>query len=185
VPNPKATDAMVDIETMGLRPDAAIVAIGAVTFGENEILDRFYTPVSLQSCLDLGLTVSRSTVEWWDRQPNDVRARWDVANAPPVEAALNQFHWWLLNAIDPLTTRVWANGPDFDLVILQSAMERVQLEVPWSYFNKRCYRTARKLMSLAGDRERERIGAHDALADAVHQAWVLMGLAAQRGARLA
>ena len=55
---------MLDLETMGLDPNAAIISIGAVHFTKDELLEEFYTAVSLKSCVDLGLTMTQSTIDW-------------------------------------------------------------------------------------------------------------------------
>lgn len=61
---------MADIETMSTKPDAAIIAIGAVAFDlpGKEILDRFYTTVDLASSMAHGGVVDASTILWWMRQ---------------------------------------------------------------------------------------------------------------------
>lgn len=55
---------MLDLETMDTKPTAAITEIGAVRFDNEKILSRFRIKVDLQSCIDLGLTVSGSTIMW-------------------------------------------------------------------------------------------------------------------------
>src|SRR4051794_11270840 len=72
-------EVMVDLETMGLDPDAAIVAIGATKFtlGE-EPVSTFYANVDLGDCLSLGLTVSASTIMWWLQQEHAARAALQV-----------------------------------------------------------------------------------------------------------
>jgi exodeoxyribonuclease VIII len=58
---------MLDLETMGIQSDAAIVAIGAVRFDleTGKVGESWYSPVDLDSSLHLGLTVTESTVQWW------------------------------------------------------------------------------------------------------------------------
>ena len=46
---------MLDLETMGNGANAAIIAIGAVSFNENGVADRFYKQVALQSSVSIGL----------------------------------------------------------------------------------------------------------------------------------
>ena len=58
---------MLDLETMGNESHSVICSIGAVEFDiiTGETGRAFYEMVSLQSCLDLGLKVTGSTIEWW------------------------------------------------------------------------------------------------------------------------
>jgi hypothetical protein len=68
--------------------------------------------------------------------------------------------------------RVWANGPQFDLVILQSAFDRYGIKRPWVCWQERCVRTA---LEMAGYEKGsiswiERGPRHRALNDARHEA---------------
>lgn len=58
---------MIDLETMGLKPDAAIISIGAVCFDLNKrtIVDTFYRAVDLESAIANGGTVTGSTISFW------------------------------------------------------------------------------------------------------------------------
>jgi len=65
---------MVDIETLGTDPGAAIVSIGAVRFSTTNdaagaIEAEFFESVALESCDAYGLDIDGSTVEWWLGQP--------------------------------------------------------------------------------------------------------------------
>lgn len=171
---------MIDLETMGLRPNAAIVSIGAVHFKpvvdgaglpDLEQVDAFYTPVSLKSCLDLGLTTDQSTVDWWNKQSAEARSSWQQEGAPTLPDALSAFSAWLRRDSDERSIRPWGNGADFDLVLLKSAYDALNADPPWRYYNHRCYRTIKSLFPVA---EMPRHGTHhNALDDAQHQYNVL------------
>ena len=69
---------------------------------------------------------------------------------------------------------MWGNGAEFDNVILSQAYKNVEKEVPWQYYNNRCYRTVKNLFPHI---EMERVGAHhNALDDAKSQAEHLLGI---------
>ena len=70
---------MIDLETMGTRPDAPIVAIGAVAFrpdsqhkdGEMElggIYGTFYMTIDLAKSVREGAVIDPDTVMWWMQQ---------------------------------------------------------------------------------------------------------------------
>lgn len=174
---------MIDLETMGLRPNAAIVAIGAVHFRQVidlsgpvpclslEEVGEFRAAVSLKSCLDAGLTVDQSTVDWWNKQPAETRSFWQREDALSLESALTTFSRWLLTDSTESQISPWGNGADFDLVLLKSAYSALGADPPWRYYNNKCYRTIRSLFPVT---EMPRLGTHhDALDDARHQFTVL------------
>jgi exodeoxyribonuclease VIII len=60
---------MVDLETMGNGPAAAIVAIGAVEFDPDtgQLGREFYREVDLEDSAFRGGVIDASTVLWWMR----------------------------------------------------------------------------------------------------------------------
>lgn len=159
---------MLDLETMGNGPDAAIVAIGAVEFDPTEyVLGRtFYCNVDLESAVAGGGIMDASTVQWWLRQ--DEAARRGLFNdAWQIFPALNKFSDWM-GCIDSEEVKVWGNGATFDNVILSQAYKRTGLHRPWSHRGDRCYRT---LKALRPEIKFNRTGVHhNALDDAISQA---------------
>lgn len=164
---------MLDLETMGTRPDAAIVAIGAVAFDHNGLGAEFYTTISLSSAMTCGGTVDADTVCWWMGQSDEARKLFQE-RGEMMPAALHNFRHWLDrvsgdNVEQRDSFEVWGNGADFDNVILASAYRNAGLTQPWGKFKNRCYRTASKL--LPGTTPLARTGLkHHALEDAKYQA---------------
>ena len=73
---PTYTEVMLDLETMGNGPDAAIVAIGAVAFDiETATISPrgFYVRVDLESAIGSGGVMDPSTVIWWLQQSDEAR----------------------------------------------------------------------------------------------------------------
>lgn len=162
-------DVMLDLETMGNGPDAAIVAIGAVEFDIDEGLigRKFYMPVSLQSSVSLGGIIDPSTVEWWMEQSDEARSMFKVPGVH-IAVALNEFSGWMGRRENCEDVRVWGNGAAFDNVILASAYRRADIPRPWLFWNDRCYRTVK---ALHPDVKIERVGTHhNAVDDAESQA---------------
>jgi len=123
---------MVDLETMATHPNAAIVAIGAVRFTD-DLQDSFYQVVDLQSSIRAGLDVDGVTVNWWLMQEEAAR---QAITAPGIELtkALTLFDKWLgKEAV------VWGNGASFDNAILANAYHKTGINLPWKYYNNRCY----------------------------------------------
>lgn len=165
---------MIDIETLGKTPGAAIVSIGAVMFDPaDRLLDAdFYARIALPSCAAHGLTVDAETVSWWLTQSAEARAVFapgdDLVTIREALADLAQF----IEVANGADTLVWARGSSFDFPILAAAYRAVGLPVPWRYNNERDSRT---VVKLTPDLVIERAGVyHNALDDARHQALHLM-----------
>lgn len=159
---------MLDLETMGVAPYGAIIAIGAVKFNDEKVTDRFYEVVDLKSSVDAGLEIRPDTVMWWLQQDTDARSAFKEEGLPLIYA-LSRFHVWA--GEDPI---VWGDGSMFDNAIIVNAFEKsgynrdIKKDRPWSYRNDRCYRTLR---SLRPDIEIKRVGTyHNAVDDAESQA---------------
>lgn len=159
---------MVDIETLSVRPYAAILSIGAVAFNiEQGVLDTFYTNVDANSCKDAGLHISKDTVEWWSQQSKEARQALTV-NPLPVNEALQNFADWFGN---DRNTVIWGNGSAFDISILESAYWNTGLTIPWSPWKVQCFRTVLNLVGVSNKsiRESENDTHHNALDDAMSQ----------------
>lgn len=168
---------MIDLETMGNRPNAPIVAIGAVAFEKHGTLDLFYTTVSLESAVAAGGVMSPSTVLWWLRQSD--MARGDMFDAKtPIQDALHEFSEFVERFASE-SPGVWGNGASFDNVILAETYRRFGLEEPWAFWQDRCYRTVKNMYP---DVKMERLGVHhNAQADALSQARHLIEINRKHG----
>lgn len=162
-------DVMLDLETMGQGPDAAIVSIGAVEFDRSsqQLGETFYVAVDLKSSVQAGGVIDPDTVLWWLKQSAQAR---EAIGATSVQlpSGLAAFGGWLRGRCGLRDVRIWGNGSDFDNVILSNAYRRLMLPVPWKFWNNRCYRTWKNehpeaLMTRSGTH-------HNALDDAISQA---------------
>lgn len=157
---------MIDLETMSLAPNAAIVSIGAVLMtGQAEEIDNFYRNVSLDSSVGCGLHMDPSTVMWWLTQSERARGELGV-RAQSLKTTLKELSDWL--AIDELVG-VWGNGAAADNVWIAQAYRATNLTRPWSHKQDRCYRTFRAMHRDVGDPP-DNGDEHNALADARWQA---------------
>ena len=161
-------DLMIDLETLGTKPNAAIIQIGAVWFD----LDRegveygdFEQTIALQSCIFSGLTIDSKTVEWWMQESNDAK-RSVSRDADNLFGAIDEF-LFRYRAQHNSVERVWSNGSNFDIPILENAIRvAVGKEPPWAYNSVRDVRTIYWLAGRAGWAKPKRETAHTALADA-------------------
>ena len=171
-----ANNIMLDLETMGTTPTSAIIAIGAVRF-DKRLKDTFYKVVDLQSSVDVRLTMDASTVMWWLQQSAAARKALKRKGINLV-AALKEFQAWV--GEDAI---VWGNGANFDNVILASAYRLTGFNIPWKFYNDRCYRT---MKSLHRDIEPPKFKGtpHRADDDAAHQARHLIKICKKLGVKL-
>ncbi len=173
---------MLDLETMGNNPEAAITAIGAVEFNSKGLVkgSEFYHPVNLLSSVELGGKMDASTVIWWMQQSDAARNELTGKGETPLidlKTTLKMFSKYLdtKNKKSRGRIEIWGNGATFDNVILRSAYKNAGVPVPWSYKDDRCFRTLVCLFpdaaKSAGPRDLS-LEHHNALDDAKYQAMV-------------
>jgi exodeoxyribonuclease VIII len=160
---------MIDLETMGTRHNAPIIALGAVAFNlaTLEIGEKFYVNINLASSVALGSVMDPETVMWWMQQSEDARKAVTRKGRQAPEVLVDFSDWLTSNAVALKDRRIWACGTDFDCVILAEHYRKAEIDVPWMYYATRDYRTIRELWKSVP--EGTRVGAHNALDDAVHQ----------------
>ena len=164
-----SVDVMIDLETMGINSDAAIVSIGAVEFDikEGKLGRTFYNPVSLSSAREAGGSISTDTFLWWLQQSDAARAEL-TGKGQDIKDVLTWFTEWLAPIYSRRSVNIWGNGAAFDNVILASAYTRLGMQVPWNFRSDRCYRTVKNLYPEIPFESPEI--AHNSLSDAKAQA---------------
>ncbi|HDK7112224.1 TPA: 3'-5' exoribonuclease [Klebsiella variicola] len=169
---------MVDLETMGKKHNAPIVAIGAVVFdpATGSIGESFYKVVCLESSVNWGAVIEPSTVIWWLKQSSEARSAIVNDDAIPLQDALLQFREFVSDNVagGSKKAQVWGNGASFDNSILRSSYDCIAEDYPWEYWNDRDVRTMVELGQAIGFDPKTTIpfegSRHNALADAIHQA---------------
>jgi hypothetical protein len=138
---------MLDLETMGQSSNSVICSIGAVEFDieTGDIGREFYTRIDIQSCLDAGLNVNGSTIEWWLMQNDKARKAIAMGKFMVLAQALNQFSYFFVNIGDN-STQLWGNGSRLDIGILEDAYNACKFKIPWNF---RMERDVRTLVSFA------------------------------------
>lgn len=158
---------MLDIETLGIRPESVILTLGAVKFDPyipGKIYDGLYLRVDVDEQIAQGRLVDPETVDWWGKQSEPIREEalgdQDRVSVTDLMKQLNKF----LVAVD----EIWCQGPSFDIVILENIYRQYQTPHNWKYFQ---IRDSRTLFQVHGDpRDRNSAGLHNALEDCISQA---------------
>lgn len=131
-------DLMIDIEGLGTGPNATILTIAAQGFEpltRGQFGQEFYVRVDLESQGDRH--IEQGTVEWWASQPSAVREEaFAEQDRIPLRDALTGLHRMIWHA-----RRVWAQGPTYDMTILEHAYKSLGMPLPWKYYAVRDSRT--------------------------------------------
>lgn len=148
---------MVDIETLDLGARPLITQIGLVPWDMEEdtiLSDGLHTFLPMQPQLELipQRTISADTFTWWMKQSDEARAVFDKNISDDFDdlpLLLRQF----VRRVAQLTNNgkiayeIWARGPQFDLVAIETLLKDCGFATPWKYDRIRDLRT---LMALAG-----------------------------------
>lgn len=135
---------MIDIEGLATGPDTTILTIAAQSFDpfSTGYYERhYYSRITLESQEDRA--IDEGTLEWWSTQP---KAAFDEAfgedNRVPLSDALDELYRlaWQHDFI-------WANGPTYDMNILEHAFKSYNKSLPWKFYKVRDARTVYSLWS--------------------------------------
>ena len=154
---------MVDIETLHVVPNAAILQIGACRFNikTRETYDHFLVNIEPATCLEAGMVYSEETVKWWMTQSPEVIASLNVDKVS-IQEALRQFDAWVRRG-----ACISAWGVAFDMGILTSAYHTIlQKDTPWNFWD---IFDGRTVGTLVGGKPERGSDAHNALADCIAQ----------------
>ncbi|WP_412176102.1 3'-5' exoribonuclease domain-containing protein [Escherichia coli] len=163
---------MIDIETMGKNPNAAIISIGAIFFDPQtgDMGPEFSKTIDLDTA---GGVIDRDVIKWWLKQSREAQSA-ILTDEIPLDDALLQLREFIDENSGEFFVQVWGNGANFDNTILRRSYERQGIPCPWRYYNDRDVRTivelgkaidfdARTAIPFEGER-------HNALDDARYQA---------------
>jgi len=166
-------EAMIDIETFATSQDATIIEIGVALFeldprapGVGKTLHCVIDPQSQDREIEL------DTVLWWMEQGGWPFASEDHDKITLHLALMRLGTFFKEEEVDT----VWANGPDFDLKILEDAFNQFSYELPWKFRQTRCVRTLKDLHRRVTEEKGEQVKVHarfgtkhHALDDAIFQ----------------
>ena len=153
---------MIDIETVGTGPSACILTIAAQAFDEfatGYLPQDYYARVDIDSQPDRD--VDDSTLEWWSTQPAEAQAEaFGEEGRIPLKQALEELSKLIFHS-----NLIWANGPTFDMNILEHAYKSYGMQLPWQFWK---VRDARTVYSLYPDLPKP-TASHHALEDCRRQ----------------
>ena len=62
---------MIDLETLGVKPNSAILTVGAIKFNpftDDEPHDGLYLRINVDDQTEIGRTIDQGTLNWWAKQ---------------------------------------------------------------------------------------------------------------------
>jgi exodeoxyribonuclease VIII len=193
---PTGMNVMVDCETLGVKPGAPIITIGAVLFDplKESTADQLRAQgrmwrIDVEDAIKQSEGVDGGTIKWWLGQDPKALRELTEGSTVTLKAALMGYvafctirdpmhlpaqdhHLSLL----PRASLFWAKSPDFDGKILEYAFDRLGIPNPYRFFQYRCVRTIQDLAWPDGPDARPRFNvgtAHSALDDAIEQAMLV------------
>jgi exodeoxyribonuclease VIII len=131
-------DLMIDLEGLGTGPDTTILTIAAQAFdpfGEQDFKQQYYARVTLES--QENRSIQQGTIDWWATQPAPARDEaFNEEGRIPLDQALDE-----LGKLIWHSKRIWAQGPTYDMNILEHAYKSYGKPIPWQFYAVRDSRT--------------------------------------------
>jgi len=129
---------MIDLEGLATGPDTCILTIAAQAFdpfGHGHYEQSYYARVTLESQEDRA--IDQGTIDWWATQPAIVRDEaFNEEGRIPLDQALDELGKLIWNS-----KLIWAQGPTYDMNILEHAYKSYKKPLPWKYYMVRDSRT--------------------------------------------
>lgn len=140
---------MADIESLDLGPRSIITQVAILVVDqddpEGEPLRVINEYLPIQPQIAMARTWSFSTLNFWMSQDDKSRAGFDRNGGDDLEELLalirsvnRKVQQEIEGAVD---YELWAKGPQFDIVNMETLMQDAGLDVPWSYNKVRDLRT--------------------------------------------
>ena len=129
---------MIDLEGLATGPDTTILTIAAQAFdpfGTGYYDQQYYARITLESQPDR--SIDQGTLEWWATQPSAAKDEAFMEEGRiPLDVALDSLGKLIWHA-----KRVWAQGPTYDMNILEHAYKSYDKALPWQFYSVRDSRT--------------------------------------------
>lgn len=145
---------LLDVETLGIRENAVVLSLGAVSFRlepgqrndyDSYVLDGFYVKFDVKDQVrNYGRKIEEDTLNWWKRQGATAREVLkpsvdDVAMAD----GLAEFNAWIrdIDGFKFKDSYVWSRGTNFDFPKIESMYHQANIRSGFSTWKVRDVRT--------------------------------------------
>jgi hypothetical protein len=176
------SETMLDLETLSVDSDAAIISLGAVHFNledNNTALDYLansdgrimYGVVRLDDAMKWGKT-DASTLKWWLNQSEEARGIFKFGCPTEYLRTMLVYFNDFMKINNEQARNIWGNGSGFDCVVIENAYKKQQLEMTWRFTQQRDLRTIKDLAKRINPKVNNELDVgtrHNALDDAIKQ----------------
>jgi len=180
----KITRISLDLETMSLEDNAAIIQIGACVINNHSDPILAHKPFNIhinpKSSEAFGLHVDKGTMEWWSTQDESTRSI-VFGGVIDLSSALSSFHIWCLEVCGDGNLndlKIYTKGEQ-DITWLKNAYYAAHGSYPFKYYvgqNTRTLNDVCKYLDIEYPKYAPLVK-HDALEDAISQGkrieWIL------------
>ena len=139
--------AMIDIETLDTAPSSTVLSVGAVKFdpyNTNDPHERTLWRPGVDEQLEGGRTTSESTLEWWAKQDANVReSTFTEDGRIPLSQFFSELNKYLVGV-----DKIWCQGPQFDMVILEHMFDHFVHHKNWAFWQIMDCRTVFNMMPV-------------------------------------
>ena len=168
-------DIMIDLETLGVKGNAMILTVAAVSFNmeTGKTIESFYEKIDIESYQDYKeFSFDGSTLIWWlTTAPNEARLEaFTGQDRKPLKVVMENLTKFIQKYPNP---RVWSHGASFDISILTHALSVLKIDLSWKFWNIRDTRTLYDLgnvtLKFVSSSESPKFPEHHALGDCYKQ----------------
>lgn len=140
---------MLDLETVSTSTNSVVLTFGAIRFdpfgddrnsqdGKTIHMDTFYRRIDPESFDWADAEIDEGTIAWWAKQDAAAQEEaFGTENRHDIRTVMVDFYKWSRKGF----ADVWANGPLFDIAILESINKNIQRGNPWKYWQVKDCRT--------------------------------------------
>jgi len=144
-----------DIESLDIGPRSVVtqVALYGWDIDEGTLLEAFvwsYLPIQPQLDLIHPRTISADTLWWWMQQSDEARSKFEfnvLEDFESLPVLMRHLTREFNRMVGDNNYELWAKGPQFDVVNVESLYRDCGMRAPWKYDRVRDLRT---LMAQAG-----------------------------------
>lgn len=176
------SEVMLDLETLGVSSNSAIVSLGAVKFNledTNSDLEYLansdgrimYGVIKLDDAMKWG-TIDAGTVKWWLNQNEEARSIFKFNGPTEYLRTMLVFFNDFMKINDERACNLWGNGSGFDCVVIENAYKKQELEMTWKFTQQRDLRTIKDIAKRINPKVNNELDIgtrHNALDDAIKQ----------------
>jgi len=147
----QAIDLMIDVETLGTKPNSAILSFAFVQMDfKNNKLGHFLevAPININSCQRVGMKVDGASIDWWFSQTKENQLslkRAKDGHQVLIKEAAQAAGEWIVTRFGDKPVRVWGDSARFDVGLMANMFASCGFKMPWDFKNEMCYSTLKTM----------------------------------------